>query len=752
MFANNQIENLDELKQVAISMYNQPSVSERDLKVNLIFQFVELLGFNTEDPSEFMNCQVFDLQGIDSFDYELIKEDERTKNKTVLKIVPKDSPLDQFEHLIKDAFSLYKQIGFAIITDGFKYAIFESSNNPKTDYSKIQIEPIFIINLCELDENDLSSLRILTKDKRKLMFNKNSKSDDILYEGNNEDEDNFNKKKKKIKRSKPGSFNGKLVSKIIGGGIAIVLIAGICVILFEGNDEIIIDNPPVIENTTQEPSTDNSLSVQSSSNTVSTFNPNIQFINLKNILELNVYQPGDKLEINLISDILKDAIIKFEIYCGDEKAIVYSTVNEKGQAHSNFNIPESWSNPEIQVIAYMRFDENDYIQPKEIREKYGEKGEYIVQQSDTQIYSLVSNKTTHNNESVQKYLEEYEYNKKAQLTKDMPNDFSKVEYMIDPYGNLKIVPEGYSLTYSNISENRYIYPQIYYDTTRQKAYFYIVAGHTGRDLINMRAITFEANGHKWGYEIGTNQKETSVNGGLAAEWVYFNDTDTPKLLNDMTLLANANISQVNAVGHKRKTHDLTDEEKSNIKQFLYLYQKYFVDSFVFTPEMLSGELLKDVNLNYIKKPISIKVRTQVEVNQIEKQKSLIKNKEQNGEDVTEDTKRLTEMETMFKYLSSENITSLYNEISNSVGQEDFSDDKNSKNYIILFPEYENKDGQIEQGYPTEIIIYKDQTIHVQIKGDALKGDDLTAIYVKTKISEQLFNKLTNDIESASYEK
>jgi len=730
---NKNIKTIEDLIDSANKLKETQPLELDKIKSELVFPLVELLGYDTTDPSEFMNCQVFDLNGKEMFDFELTKNPAGSRSNIVLKIVDSSDLINEYKQLVQDVFGLYKPIGFAIITDGFSYCIYEASKSKAIDYSKITINPLATIDLTDLKPEDESLLRILSKEQKKI----NLQSSVKLQYSDEDEENDYNKP----------TINKDKLKKITTSGLKIVITVTLIIIFItlaflkllgqKGSAVEANEGNPVVNN----PAPSVGPSSGTNNNPI-TLDTSLQYIYLTSILELNVYQPNNILQVHLISDILEGGIIKFEFYCGDKKEILYGITDKKGQSVVEYNIPEEWNHPDIKVVAYLRFDESSYPQPKSLAKLYGSQGEYIVQKSDYPIYGIVQNVTTHSNKNVEKYVKQYNLEKQSSLAKDATIDFSKTGQLIDSQNNLKIVPEGYSLTQANIGENRYIYPQIYIDEKNNKAYFYVVVGHMGRDLINMRAISFNANGHKWGYEIGSNQTGTTVSGGLAAEWVYFNQHDTPKLMNDMRLLANANESTVAIAGHRRKEHLLTEEEHSNLKYFIYLFEKYFKDGFNFPLEMISNDKLNSVSLEHIKKPARILVRTSNEDIQIKK----LVEESHNGKPSEEN---LEKMKNSYRLLKGEMITSLHNEIINSKGTPEYKDDTDSKTYIRLIFDY-LESRHIEEGFVTEIILYDDGSFHIPFKSQSFSSDKLTATFAKTEMSQNLFTRLIKSIESTSY--
>lgn len=707
-------------------------------KQEIIFPLIELLGYDTTDPSQFINCQVFDLMGSDSFDYEMIKDNDGYRTNCVVKVVDKSEDFTNHHQLIQDAFKLYNGIGYAVITNGPTLAIYEAPKGKNIDLSKLFIEPLKIIDFNDIKEEDISILRLLSKDKRKLS---NTKIQAVRYDDEEEEEEEEtpakNKKKKEIKIPKLKLF----VPLIVGA----VLVGGTLFLLKDGQVEEITNQPTIEENKeagVQVGAPNDLQAIDQNS-----YNADIQYINIKSILEVNVSQPQNRLVANLITDILEGAIIKFEFYCGNEKLVTYGVIDKNGQCSIAFDIPEIWENPNVNIATYMRFDESEKTQPKNVTNLYGERGQYIIQKADVPMYGIISGTTTHDNINVRKYIKKQEEEKLNQLAKDVSFDFSQVEYRVDSGGNIKIVPKGYSLDHANIKENRFIYPQIYYDKQTNKANIYFVCGYVGRDLIFFRAVSFTANDHKWGYQNGANPAEVSVNGGIASEWIYFNNEDTPKILNDMRLLSNANSAEVIFSGSQRKAHTLTTEEQSNIKYFLYLYEKYFEQGFNIPTQFLGNSGLTPVNLEYIKKPNTIRARLSSERKDVE----ALESKLASGTISSQEKETLQTMNKTFKTLSGEIITSLMNEINYSTGAPTLKLDIDNKDYITLYFDY-NSSGLEEQGFIKEVILYSDKIAHIQIKSKELQADSIEPSHVEIKLSDYLFNQITTYLATADYKK
>ena len=128
---------------------------------------------------------------------------------------------------------------------------------------------------------------------------------------------------------------------------------------------------------------------------------------------------------------------------------------------------------------------------------------------------------------------------------------------------------------ANIKENRNIYPMIFYDANEKHAYFYIVAGFNSRQWIMFESIYFYGDGNEWSYSVGSNKKKTIACVPFCPEWIYFNEIDTPTLLNDMNVLANSNNAKITFYGYQKKEHVLTQGRKDNINYMLYIYSTYY---------------------------------------------------------------------------------------------------------------------------------------------------------------------------------
>lgn len=730
------IQTIEDLVSVVNNFENNHQPGDISLiKQEIIFPLIELLGYDTTDPSQFINCQVFDLMGSDSFDYEMIKDNDGYRTNCVVKVVNNAEDFSVHHQLIQDAFKLYNGIGYAVITNGPTIAVYESPKGKNIDLSRLSIEPLKIIDLKAVSEEDVSILRLLSKDKRKLS---NSKIEAVRYD-DDEEEEEVAKKPKKKKKEKGTSKLRLFIPAIVG----VVLVGGTFYLLSDNP----VDNMVTLPNIELSP--DEGLQVKDPNNLQAIgqedYNVDIQYINIKSILEINVSQPQDRLKATLITDLLEGAIIKFELYCGNEKLITYGITDRIGQCTIELDIPEYWENPNISIATYMRFDEPEKPQPKNVTNLYGERGQYIIQKQDVPLYGIASGVTTHDNINVRKYLAKQEEDKLNQLAKDVAFDFSQVEYRVDSGGNIKVVPKGYSLDHANIRENRFIYPQIYFDKQLNKAQLYFVCGYVGRDLIFFRAVSFTANDHKWGYENGANPSEVSVSGGVASEWIYFNNEDTPKILNDMRLLSNANSAEVIFSGSQRKAHTLTTEEQSNIKYFLYLYEKYFEQGFSVPTQFLGNTGLNPINLNYIKKPNTIRARLSSERKDVE----LLESKLASGTITSDEKSKLQIMKKTFKTLSSDITTSLMNEINYSTGAPVLKLDTDSKDYITLYFDY-TSGGLEEQGFIKEVIIYSDKIAHIQIKSTELQADSLEPSYVEIKLSDYLFDQIISYLSTADY--
>ena len=151
------------------------------------------------------------------------------------------------------------------------------------------------------------------------------------------------------------------IGLIISGIILIFLVISF---LFKKDD-----NQNQIDNSTQNPQTSQSNDLARPNQGNQGQNPNQggisteSYLTIKGVLDLSV-TAKEVLNITLISDLEKGAIVKIGIWCGDNTEYKYINIDSNGQGNTSFNIPSTWGDEKIAVGAYLKFNEANYVQPR----------------------------------------------------------------------------------------------------------------------------------------------------------------------------------------------------------------------------------------------------------------------------------------------------------------------------------------------------------------------------------------------------
>ena len=727
-------------------------------KMEILFPLIEILGYDTTSPYEVVVSPVYNISGTQSFDYGLAEDVEEGKFKVVIKIVEYGTDFSKYSDLLKEAFAINDNIRYAIITDCFNYQVFENSG----DEMQTLVDLIADFAIIALDDNDMNFLQIISKNGKlnvnSLYAVEKDMFDDFVQEEEQKPSEDLNESKPVDKKP---VFSGilnfvkdpdkqKVVVRaglMIIGGLLILMIAKFLMVgqspATSGdpsqNDTNIVSNP------------NSSLGL----NQLKIKDAGIQYINLNPVLKLHVYQPQDELEISLFSpnkEIPEGAVIKYEIYCGDFKKVIYSKIDKNGESKERFQIPDNWENPEVTVVAYLRFDEEDYPQPEVVKKAFGANGQYIIQKEGYPQYGLTYATTTHENQAVADYLRRIEEEKNQQLAITREKDFSKLETRIDPVGNIKHLPKGFEMDSANIKENRNIYPMIFYDANEKHAYFYIVAGFNSRQWIMFESIYFYGDGNKWSYSVGSNKKRQSLSDSYLSEWIYFNEIDTPTLLNDMNVLANSNNAKITFYGYQKKEHVLTQEEKDNINYMLYIYSTYYNNGKATPSVDWFNKTYQKVDLSYIVKPNDMRERDSANYKELKSLAETLAAKRTKGEDITKDEQELLDkMNSLYKPVSKELQEELYKVISSTTGlaiyDEDYENGPNS--YFKIYFVYD-KEINAENGYIPWINVYSNKKVHVPLRTDMASANKYDKTLVEFEISSELYNKLAEWFKSQTY--
>ena len=480
-------------------------------------------------------------------------------------------------------------------------------------------------------------------------------------------------------------------------------------------------------------------------------NDSEKYLTIKGVLDLSV-SANDTLSVKLMSSLEKGAIVKIGIFCGDNSEYKYITTDKDGKGDATFPIPSTWGDEKVTVGAYLKFDEPNYLQPSTITDKYGKNGEYIswTQDSPDMIcYATVN----HSNALVIALKEQQEKELAQQLATTIKRDFATIDTRVDAFGNIKHVPAGYSFDETNITEAIHIYPMIYYDVNTNTSYFYIICGYVGTQYYRFSSIGFSADGYNWTYDNGTNPKKNQVVGNKKAEWVYFNNVDSPVLLGDMGLLANSNKVTLSLVGSINKTYDVSSEELAQVKQFLYIYETYYGNGTIVPKTSWFTQNGTTIKLNYIQNPVVMYERGSKEIDSMKALSDKVSNARKNGEAVDEtDANTLEIMNKTFRTVSDSMQSKIIDMVQSAEGITLFNDDyETNKNYMKIYFTYKDSNQTIESGYVPYINVYDDCTVIVPIRTITTSTNSYDEVYARFTISESLYNELEMYFNNKNYE-
>lgn len=760
---------LEKYKETANSLIDNEDINERLL--NLIFPILTN-GLGYSESTDLMQKQLFGSSQNIYCEYAIVDDHSPTHPtyKLGIKLVKPGEDFDIGRRTLENVLRLNSNCKYGLVTNGIEAEVFENETDKN---ESIGTKRIAVINFANPSQEAEEIFQMLAKQNQNIKrlnyasetsqvkesnkINKlNNKSNKTGINTDNwdddDDEDYVPKKKNPNKNEKQQKSSS--TKTILGIILAILLALALGLFIYSkffSNEEsdIVQPNP-----------NNQSQNTTNWENAPGNFVPNtsdesLQYIEIQAMIGTKLYT-GDELELSLLNtNILEGTIIKFEITCGNYKDYAYAVIDKTGECSVRYQIPEEWYLPDVGIVAYMRFDEEgEYEQPNAVKSKYGNAGEYIITPEGAPLYAIAYTYTTHENAAVVAYINKQNADKAAQLQATREKDFSQVEILVDIKGNIKMVPEGYSLTEANISENRYIYPVIQYEADRGRAFFYIVVGYVGKNWIMFDSTTFTADTYVWGYEVSSNEKKTDLSGHALSEWVYYNDYDTPTLLADMKLLSSSNTCSVKLTGPASKTHTITEEEKSNLKFFLYMYSTYFdngnsvPDVEWFTPSNEST-----IDLSYLVMPDEVRARNSSEELEMESTLATIVDKRANGLIVTDTEQSLYNR-----------MTKTYIPIDMNLFKEIFSEIKKSDAYAIYDNDYEHgsnswirfylfyKDtnqGTIETGYIPYITIYSNKTVHIPLLS-ANNASQYDKTLVETTISPELYSKIITYLKNSTY--
>lgn len=749
------LQDFNKLKNLSQEYMSGDEKDDRDKMGELILIFLEILGYH---DTLVVSAGAYNMAHEQTFDYALkLSENDDSSDRLYVKHVPIEEDLSQYEPLIRETIVAQTMIEdierFYIITNGFAYKIYSNFSNSKEMINLKELGTIVIQNLEEKD------MRLLNKISLKGMKGEqdNEVLNDFSFEDNSpevdlEEEEKEIKKeiktkdmnKKEFKMPELNEQNKSLIKKIS----LIVLAIIILILLFKfltATPETEVQNNNKIE------TTENVTQNQNNKVNLTATNKNTEsYISISAILDLTV-SAKDELDMKLISNLEEGTIVKIGIFCGDNSNYIYSKVNSQGSLNEIFQIPETWGEQKVTVGAYLKFNEKGYTQPDKVTSKYGENGEYISWNEDYAKDMITYSEINHSNALVETLLKEKNAQRERELMNSIEKDFSLIDSRVDAFGNIKHVPKGYSFDETNISENVNIYPMIYYDKASNTSYFYMIYGYVGTQFIRFETVGFSCDGYNWKYENGTNPKKDKIVGNKKAEWIYFNNVDTPELLADMGLVAASSNTQLYLSGSVNAGFNISEDNKAMIKQFLYIYETYYGNgSYVPNTSWFENSGTK-VSLNYVKKPSEMRQRGSAEIDSLNTLQNAISQKRLNNETITTDEENLLEtMKKTFRPVSETVNQKIYDSIINSTPIAIYYDDyETNKDYFKIYFYYKNQ-GEIENGYIPYINIYKDKTVIVPIKTISATTTGYDKVYAQYSITDTFYDELVTYFNNTNY--
>jgi hypothetical protein len=342
---------------------------------------------------------------------------------------------------------------------------------------------------------------------------------------------------------------------------------------------------------------------------------------------------------------------------------------------------------------------------------------------------------------------------------------------------------------NNITESRNIYPQIFYDANEGAAYFYLICGYVGQKWSMFKNVSFYADGYEWNYEISSNEKKQTVNGGYVTEWVYFHNFNIPTLINDADLLAKSKSSTIRFSGYAIKEHALSNSEKDMIASMLNLWDKYFNNvkvtpttewfielentspesgSMTYNPEIEEekeeeeeenvnnqGNEIKKGNysLSYINVPNVLKERHKSEEKSLNDLAKKIQDLRMKGQKVSEkDQEEYEEERNKFRVVEDNVKYKLFDFIKTYGGNLTYYQDyeNSTMDYYKMYLEYDkDESGSVEMGYIPYFYIMENRKVYMPIQTDANSLNSKS--YVTLELTEDLFNELVEVVKNAKYE-
>lgn len=727
--------------------YQDGSVQDENIYGEILLKFLSWLGYT---ESSVIAGGAFNMSSEMTFQYALKIYDDNSSDRVYIKFCSMGEDLSGMEDLIKQTIVAQRNedgvTKYYIITNGILYRIY--SNTPN-GMNLVNLKEEKIINIVDIKDSDYPileaiSLQGLRGENPKMEIDRDLEFDEEPEEEVEEEKVEQPKEKKEFKLPTFDEKTIDLAKRIALIALGIIILLLIFKFLTAKPGETKTDETNVnvnISSTSKDIKTADSTPVQLNSN----------LVNVSAVLDLSVSN-NDTLSIKFLSDLEEGAIVKLGIFCGDNSNYSYQTIDSTGTFNGTFQIPTTWGDQKVTVGAYLRFDENGYSQPKNVTDKYGKNGEKINWKKEYSANMLTYSEINHSNQLVEALLAKQKEERELQLKNAFQKDFAYIDTRVDAFGNIKHVPAGFSFDETNITEARNIYPMIYYDKASNTSYLYIICGYAGTQFVRFESVGFSADGYNWSYDNGTNVKKDSVVGNKKAEWIYFNNVDTPQLINDMGLLSNSNDTQMYLVGAISPTFNITNEDKALIRQFLAIYETYYGNG-TFIPDVSwfkNGS--NQITLNYIKEPYEMRERSSAELNSLEVLQDSMSQKKLNNEKISkEDEDLLALMKKTFRPVSKTIKGKIYSSLINSEPQALYYDDyETDKKFFKIYFVYANA-GEIEEGYIPYINVYEDKTVLVPIKTITSSTTSTDKVFAKYEITDTFYNELKTYFANTSYE-
>ena len=749
-------ENVRILSEIANEFASSGDFNDIDKnKSEILFPFMEeILGYDAINVGDIIVAPAYAKDETFKLDYGL-RSNKPNYYKSCFKIVNRGTNFEDQIPKIKECL-LMAETEFIVITDCFDYKFWV--------YDETKEDLIYIgsYSLLNPEESDQSLLDLIHCPPEKKPRQESAVRDDEeeVYEDNSQDDEDDELEsdiveipRRKVIYKEKKSPNKKLI-KIVGGILAVIIAILLIGFLTRGTTGKFFSTLPIIgsQSGIDKGQLDGTLSLDASSTSS---------INMS-LYSRNIPQGG---------------VIKFELTAGIYKDAVYGSLGADGKVSVTYAVPASWDEPNITVVAYLRFDEPAYAQPSNVKELFGEVGEKIIGKDGApDKFAITYGTVIYDSEAIRNKLQ-FEAQQQAELERQQRlKVLGNLNIRMDAAGNWKILPAGYDMNETNITELVNVYPQIFYDGASNQPYFYLVCGTINQmQVINFKTVTFYADGYEWAYDVNTNVYDISVNGGIAKEWVYFSSANIANIVGDAQFLASSEVSRISFVmGNKIVQHTLTNNEKANILGMVGAYDAYFNTGS--TPKQewyieyresknpgstTSGEDSSGngaggngttMSLNYIKKPISMLERDSEAEKELIELIDEIQAKRLNGEEISAlEQAQLDLYVNRYKVLPENIVEAIYYEMTNAEGvlSTGIKFDELKNGYYKIYLNYSESTTSVEAGYIKEIYVLSDQTVYVPIKTVIGENDKS---YVVFNLSSSTYNDLLVYVATNDYEK